>query len=204
MIFFFQNFHFPVLENNNIALRMIMTFKAKWGILESHCTVIISNESIVYRVSFLGTVEIFQTALCLSELTVWQRGSGFSYGVTLNWLSRCGSPSNELMFHPVSYHSSAVPQDARSTKTHAAARVHGNNRNKHENNKRAVSVVIWPNTPPVLSFQLSWPDSLQLSATCLTETLKAFIFNNWFEVALLRSTFRVDSLSDDAGASKNS
>ncbi len=42
-------------------------------------------------------------------------------------LSRCGSLLKELMFHPVSYRSGAAPQDARSTETHAAARVHDNN-----------------------------------------------------------------------------
>ncbi len=42
------------------------------GVLESHCAVIIRNESIVDRVSFPATVEIFQMAVfvCYSALTV--------------------------------------------------------------------------------------------------------------------------------------
>ncbi len=145
------------------------------GVLKSHCSVIICNESIVDRVSFSAAVEIFQMAVF-----VW-----LSDGVTLHWLSRCGSPSNELMFHPVSYRSGTAPQDARSTETHAAAHVHGNHRNKHDNNMRAVAAC------SVTSVQLTW--QLPALGTCLAETLKASIFNNWFEVALLRSTFRVDS-----------
>lgn len=175
---------------------MIMTFRANLLKRNTRITLCcyLCNESIVDRVSFLGTVDIFQMALCLSELTVW-----LSYAVTLHWLSRYGSPSNELMFHPVSYHSSAVPQDAQSTKTHAArvTAVTGTS-------MKISSVIRLPNTPPVLSFQFSWPDSLLLSGTCLAETLKSSIFNYWFEVALLRSTFRVDFLSVDAGASMNS
>lgn len=151
--------YFPVLENTTSLMSKTTVSRFGWswhserifwrGILESHRAVIICNESIVDRVSFLGTVDIFQKALCLSELNVW-----LSYAVTLHWLSRYGSPSNELMFHPVSYHSSAVPQDAQSTKTHAAARVHGNNRNKHENIVR--NTTSQHTACSVISVQLTW------------------------------------------------
>lgn len=109
------------------------------GVLKSHCAVII-NESIVDRVSFSATVEIFQMAVF-----VW-----LSDAVTLHRLSCCESPSNELMLHPVSYHSGAAPQDTRSTETHATTRVHSNHRNKHSNNMRAEAAC------SVTSVQLTW------------------------------------------------
>lgn len=109
-------------------------------------------------------------------------------------LSCCRRPSNELMFQSISQRSSASSQDTLSVKIHDAA-LAMLSRDEHESIMLAVLPVIrLPTDSPVLSFQLNSPDILQLHRTCLATTLKAFVFNNSFEAALLRSTFRFDSL----------
>ncbi len=102
------------------------------GVLESHCAVIIRNESIVDRVSFPATVEIFQMAVfvCYSAptVTLWE---------PLKWVRFI--PSRTAL--------------AWSRRTHDLQRstpLHGNHRNKHDNNMRAEAA------SSVTPVQLTW------------------------------------------------